>query len=433
MEYLEFWSRFQAAEQKGDVFSIQTLGYQLYPMLRTRLYYQLAQELGIFDNPHPNAEAKSELEVVNLNHLITLPSEIVIVPFVRLVGSEDVYSQPFADAFGPRARVISHAELAEVRSYGKNKFDRFVYDSMLKEKRRDVRNRWAQMAAAFEAELGVDLGKFQEFPNWLVRRYIGECLAFKELFSGLGTKKLYIVNAYSHPSLVVGARQAGVKVIEIQHGFISEYHPAYSYPKLRIQTAPNKLLTWGDHWKHAASFPKGMRAVTVGPANNYRLARAGFRESAKPNTILFSSQGAIGQALISEAISWARELPEFEITFRLHPNEDLAEYQKLALPGNLVLSHKQPSFLDLMQANRYLVGGFSTTIYEAMGFGLRAIALRLPGVENLKLAAAQGDLEIAELGLDRTELLALLSRATPAKNPYSYYAKEFDLKVALRA
>ena len=173
MEYLEFWSRFQAAEQKADVFSIQTLGYQLYPMLRTRLYYQLAQELGIFDNPHPNAEAKSELEVVNLNHLITLPAEVVIVPFVRLVGSEDVYSQPFADAFGSRARVLSHSELAEVRSYGKNKFDRFVYDSMLKEKRRDVRDRWAQMATVFESELGVDLGKFQEFPNWLVRRYIG--------------------------------------------------------------------------------------------------------------------------------------------------------------------------------------------------------------------------------------------------------------------
>jgi hypothetical protein len=433
MDYLEFWNRFCQAEQRADVFSIQTIGYQLYPMLRTRLYYQLAQELGIFDNPHPNAEGKSELEVVNLNHLVAGPAEVVIVPFARLVGSEDVYSRPFVDGFGSRARVLSHVELAEIRSYGKNKFDRFVYDAMLKEKKRDVRDRWSEMAKVFHEELGIGLGKFEEFPNWLVRKYIGECLAYKELFSQLGTKKLYIVNAYSHPSLVVGARQAGAKVVEIQHGFISEYHPAYHYPKIRIQSAPNVLLTWGEHWVKAANFPKGMRAKTVGPAQNYLLARAGFKEKSAENTILFSSQGAIGKALIAQAINWATELPEFEITFRLHPNEDLAEYQKLALPKNLTLSHKDPSFLDLMQSNRYLVGGFSTTIYEAVGFGLRAIALRLPGVENLNQAIADGDLAIADLDLSRKALLELLAKATPARNPYSYYAKDFNLKVALRA
>ena len=371
--------------------------------------------------------------MVNLNNLFYGPADVVIVQFARLVGSEDVYSRPFVDGFGSKARVLSHVELAEIRSYGKNKFDRFVYDAMLKEKKREVRDRWSEMAKVFHEELGVGLGKFEEFPNWLVRKYIGECLAYKEFFSQLGTKKLYIVNAYSHPSLVVGARQAGAKVIEIQHGFISEYHPAYHYPKIRIQSAPNVLLTWGDHWVKAANFPKGMRAKTVGPANNYLLARAGFKEKSAENTILFSSQGAIGKALIAQAINWATELPEFEITFRLHPNEDLAEYQKLALPKNLTLSHKDPSFLDLMQSNRYLVGGFSTTIYEAMGFGLRAIALRLPGVENLNQAIASGDVAIADLDLSRKALLDLLARATPARNPYSYYAKDFNLKVALRA
>lgn len=433
MDYLDFWERFRSAEQKADVFSIQTIGFQLYPMLRTRLYYELAQKLGLFDNPHPNSEPKSELEVSNLDHLISAKAKVVVVPFARKVGSEDVYSQPFIDALGPTARVLEQSDLAEVRSYGKSKFDRFVYDAMLKEKKRDVRARWAKMAEIFEQELGVGLGKFAEFPNWLVRRYIGECLAYKELFSNLGVKKLYIVNAYSHPSLVVGAKQAGAKVIEIQHGFISEYHPAYHYPKIRIQSAPNKLLTWGDYWVKAASFPKGMKVKAVGPAKNYLLAREEFEQMAHEKTILFSSQGAIGKALITEAIRWANELGEYQITFRLHPNEDLAEYQALKLPKNLVLSHKDPRFLELLQSHRFLVGGFSTTIYEAMGFGISAIALKLPGVENLDQARAKGDLVVGELGLGREQLLELVAKAAPARNPYSYYAKDFDLKVALSA
>ena len=43
MKYLEFWEKFQAAEQAAEVFEIKTIGFQLYPMIRTRLYYQLTQ------------------------------------------------------------------------------------------------------------------------------------------------------------------------------------------------------------------------------------------------------------------------------------------------------------------------------------------------------------------------------------------------------
>ena len=37
MKYLEFWEKFQAAEQAAEVFEIKTIGFQLYPMIRTRL------------------------------------------------------------------------------------------------------------------------------------------------------------------------------------------------------------------------------------------------------------------------------------------------------------------------------------------------------------------------------------------------------------
>lgn len=433
MDYQEFWERFQKAEQAADVFNISTIGYQLYPMLRTRLYYQLAQELGIFDNPHPNQEPQSEVQTANLNHLVGKSAPVVIVPFVRLVQGDDVYSAPLREAYGSEARVLGHDEIGQVKNYGKEHFDRFVYDAMLQEKKRDVRDRWAKMAESFSSELGVGLGKFHEFPNWLVRRYIGECLAFKELFSQLGTKKVFIVNAYSHPALVVGAKQAGAKAIEIQHGFVSDYHPAYSYPKVRIQSAPDRILVWGDYWKKAASFPKGLKPVVTGPAQNYLNQRALFTGVEETKSILFSSQGALGSKLIREAIIWAKALPEYQLVYRLHPNEDLADYQGHELPKNLTLSHKKPSFLELLQLNSLLVGGFSTTIYEALGFGMKAIALKLPGHQNLGPAVATGDVLLAELGLQEAQIRGLIAKARKATNPYSYYAKTNDVKRAMRA
>lgn len=440
MRYLEFWKKFQAAEHAAEVYDIKTIGFQLYPMIRTRLYYQLAQELGLFNNPHPNPEPKEAAEA-NPELLSDLDkSKVVVVPFVRKIQGLDVYSQPIQRALGggccslevsdPEAKI----DLERIRAYGREKYDRVVYESMLKEKVRDVRDRWKKMAEAFEAEFGIGLGKFSEFPNWLVRRYISDCMAFRDYFDAVGAKKLYIVNAYSSPAVVVGAKQAGAKVIEIQHGFISEYHPAYSYPKVRIQSAPDKLLVWGSHWAKAANFPKGLKPLVTGPSTQFLEQRQLVASQSKiPKTILFTSQGALGAQLFSQAQAWAKVLPDHQITYRLHPNESLADYPGKDLPENLTISHKTPGFLELLGQHEYLVGGFSTTLYEGLAFGLKVIVLPLPGFENVQQAIDSGDMTLATGDTSSAELTQLLAGAKLAQSPYSYYAKDFNLKRALRA
>ncbi|MEY3561374.1 MAG: hypothetical protein RL068_526 [Actinomycetota bacterium] len=440
MRYLEFWEKFQTAEKKADVYNIKTIGFQLYPMLRTRLYYQLAQELGLFDNPHPNPEPKEVIDLEVEPASLVGKHEIVVVPFVRKIAGIDVYSQPLIDAFGENALVLEvsdpHAalDLERIKSFGKGKFDRVVYELMLKEKVRDVRDRWDLMAKVFEAELGVGLGKFAEFPNWLVRRYIGECLAFKEFFLAMQTKRLYVVNAYSHPALVVGAKQAGVRVIEIQHGFISKYHPAYSYPKQRVQCAPNRIMVWGEYWAKSTPFAKGLKALVTGPSKQFLQQRQNVNSGSRvEGSILFTSQGALGADLMQQALHWASQLPDHKVIYRLHPNEDLADYAKFSLPKNLELSHKNPGFLELLSEAEYLVGGFSTTLYEGLSFGLKVIVLPLPGYENVQAAIDRGDMFLADLDASALELQDLLHRAKPCANPYSYYAKDFNLKRALSA
>lgn len=439
MDYLEFWERFRKAEDLGDVFNLRALGFDLYPMLRTRFYYQLAQDLGVFDNPHPNPEAKQDpIPLDSLDALAGKKAKVVVVPFVRKVAGVDPYSKPITDAL-PDALVLEHEsdgdfDISRIRALGKAKYDSYVQEQLLKQKVRDQKERWAKMVEAFASELGASLGKFDEYPAWLIRRYISECLIFRDFFTTLGTKKLYLVNAYSSPFLVVGAKLAGAKVLELQHGFISEYHPAYSYPKIRVQSAADKVLVWGKYWAKAASFPKGSKPVVVGPAENYLKARTQVSGVAKkPNSILFSSQGAVGKELYAAALNWAKLLPDFAITFRLHPNEDLADYQMLEGAANLSLSHKTPTFLDVLGEHEYLVGGFSTTLYEGVSFGLKVFVLPLSGFENVQPALDSGDMTLVPNQISARELKTLLLTAKPSANPYSYYAASLNTAKALRA
>ena len=439
MNYEEFWERFQRAELAGGAFDVSTLGYQLYPPLRTRLYYQLAQELGIFDDPHPASGQTEPTELTQTPAEIFGSCRDLLIPFLRKVGGADSYSESFLAAM-PKLRQLEIADteatldIERIKAYGAAKFDRVVYELMLKEKVRDVRERWEKMNRAFVAEFGIDLGKFAEFPAWWVRRYISQCMAFKEFFEEIGLKRIWMVNAYSHPAVVVGAKQAGANVSEIQHGFISSSHPAYSYPKLRIQSAPHRLLVWGEFWKQSAKLPKGSKAIVTGPSLALARQRNKAREVAKkPGSILFTSQGAIGDQLFAEACRWSELLPDAQVTFRLHPNESPEHYEAKQRPGNLKISHKDPTFLELLAETEFLVGVFSTTLYEGLSFGAKVVVLPLSGYENALPAIERGSMQLAPAAPDSVALKELLAKANPPSDAKIYYADKTTAKRGLIA
>ena len=508
VQFTEFWQRFVAAEARGRALEVRLLGMQLYPVLRTRIYYELAQKLGIFDDPHPdaNGDASSDSaadqqpeppqQAPTIDLATLTPAHDVVVPFVRRVGGVDPYSQTIQDALSARATSPERKPLRlefsdpnaalnieRIRAWGREQYETWVADETIRQKVRDHEARWQLLTTSLKAEFGVELEKFQEYPRWFFRRYIAEVKGFEAVFRALQTKRLFIVNAYSNPAIVVGAKLAGARVIEIQHGFISPYHPAYSYPRAlntergllptlatlasgrrpRVQTAPDRILCWGSYWAQAAEFAAGTRAFAIGPSAQFMEARERVRAAAGANpsgnylsgtdtgpvdlaelarlahpVILFSSQGAVGPRLFAAAGDFARELPDHRVIYRLHPNESLESYHALVLElgldglENLELSHREPTFLELLGRVDYLVGGFSTTLFEGLAFGLRVLVLPLPGYENLQLAIDAQDMTCIA-SLDPEQIRSALGAATPAKNPERYYAETIDLAKATRA
>jgi hypothetical protein len=450
----EFWNRFTRVEAKSKAISARFSSVQLYPLLRTRIFYALAQGVGLFDNPHPNF-SKPELpeglpELPSLESLARV--DAVVIPFRRRVAGGEPYSDAILvrlAAEGKSVRVIDFdfdpekyrddptlLDLGRLRAQYTERFTEQVNKNLRITSREPAENRWTKIITAFEAEFGVELDKFSKYPKYLVRRTLIDQLGFGELFKQLGAKELYIVNAYSEPSLVLAGKRAGLTVTEIQHGFISKFHPAYSYPgglfKAKVDSVAQQIATWGSYWGTDTKLPRGTKTMVTGPTQPF----AEYRKQALavnrivPGQVLFTSQGAIGAELFRAAVQTARQNPQLTVIYRLHPNESLEDYRELAnqleanhglhLPTNFSLSHRDPIFLDLVSQSEYLIGAFSTTLFEGLALGCKVLVLPLSGYENVLPAIESADLTLIS---NLESLGEYLSKAKPAQDPYRYYAK----------
>jgi hypothetical protein len=463
MEFQEFWKRFTEIERKSKAVAARFSGVQLYPLLRTRIFYAVAQELGLFDNPHPNF-SKPELEegLHTLPDLRTLPKvDAVVIPFRRRVAGAEPYSDAIIErlqAEGKTYRVIdfdfdaeayaadpSVLDLGRLRAAFTERFTEQVNKNLRITSREAAENRWTEIVTAFETGFGIKLEKFEKYPKYLVRRTLIDQLGFGELFKDLGANELYIVNAYSEPSLVLSGKRAGLTVTEIQHGFISEYHPAYSYPPMSklgglvksrqdVESVPQRIAVWGSYWgspESGITLPAGTSAVVTGPTLpfvEYR-AKALAENRIVAKQVLFTSQGAIGGELFKAAVATAQALADHTVIYRLHPNESLSDYEALGqaiaeeagkqLPTNFSLSHRDPVFLDLVSRSEYLIGAFSTTLFEGLALGCKVLVLPLSGYENVLPAIKAGDLTLIS---NLEALPEYLAAAKPANDPSRYYA-----------
>ncbi len=449
----EFFTRLIAVENRVDAISARFEGIQLYPLLRVRIFYALTQMLGIFDNPHP-AQKKSTAPqtfepIVDLGNFSKAP--IVVLPFRRIVGASDPYSDRILEILGDpnnplvkkpgKIRVLkfepteasAEPDLLRLKSYFAEKYLAAAEAKIQSKNFQKSAIRWKRIVAALEGEFGVELRKFRKYPPAGLSQALAETAGYEEFFKKTGTKHLFIVNAYSAPAIVLGAKKARVKVHEIQHGFITALHPAYSYPSangkpVSVGHAPDNLLVWGDFWVDNVPLPKGTKAVVTGPTAAFKAYREKVQNQNRiiPKQVLFTSQGAVATQLLTSAINTAKTLKDHNVIYRLHPNETLEDYERMAteiagksLPKNFSFSHKDPIFLDLVSQSEYLVGAFSTTLYEGLALGCKVLVLPLPGFEHVKRAIALDDMTLVS---SLEELPGQLATAKPAANPKRYYA-----------
>ena len=427
MTFEEFWKRFTELEAKHDLLNHKIDGWNLYALRRVKFFYAVAVALGIYSDPHPaSAAAGNKQQSISLDFSGINQTPSVVIPFRRLVGGVDPYSQTIAGML-ENPSVLEWDWISRVQNTARTNARNGLLGKVARKLTRSgIEAKWAKVVSLFEQEFSVKLDGLA-IPKALLLNLEADVKVFTDYFKLAKVQDVYLVDAYSNQWVVLAAHAAGAKVHEIQHGFVNEFHPAYSYPlgSPKFSHTPDELLVWGKFWAESVALPSGMTAKVAGASNQFIEYQAKLAKLPRTSKqILFTSQGAVSVELQKAAVAAALALPDHQVIYRLHPNEDLASYPQTGLPKNFSYSHKTPVFLELVAQSEYLVGAFSTTLYEGLALGAKVLVLPLPGFENMNRAIAADDVTVIT-NLD--DIGAFMRAAKVAANPDNYYAKENSL------
>jgi len=211
---------------------------------------------------------------------------------------------------------------------------------------------------------------------------------YSRVLSSKKIKTIYLVCSYGLEALISAAQKLSVKVVEVQHGVMSRYHLGYSFPGMDVVPYfPDEFYGFSSYWYESTPLPIaqnkfkdfGFPYVKKQLGANRCLVK-------KQDQVLFISQGDIGSELSMKAIQFAQDNPDVKVVYRLHPNEVTARYSNLPKFSNLHISDKSDStsLYDYLFETEFVVGVFSTALFEALHIGCKIQLVDQPGVEYME-------------------------------------------------
>lgn len=218
---------------------------------------------------------------------------------------------------------------------------------------------------------------------------------FRLLLKRLKPRLLVIANAYGFPGLVLAAKTLSIPIVEMQHGTITNDHLGYAVPAQSSRLIyPDKLYVFGDYWRQSVTFPSNnFEAVPIG-FPYFDAQRSTLSNVPKENLLVFLSQPTIRSSMEELAVRIVPALDEnIRVLFKMHPAEtsELAiggaqkeQLQAIIEQGRIVFVKNEIEIHELLARARWVVGAYSTSVFEAVGYGCRALLANAPGVSMMQ-------------------------------------------------
>lgn len=207
--------------------------------------------------------------------------------------------------------------------------------------------------------------------------------SYGRLLRRMHPRMIVEVVGYNGDCMIVNeiAKTMRIPTVELQHGASGREHIAYNYAQGTVlQQAPDYFLAFSEFWIDAARKPIAReRQIAVGYPYLERQVERYRKKAARgtdPETILFLSQGPIGERLSAIAIRLRQLLPQekYRIIYKLHPNEYAdwrVKYPALCDADVEVVDHNDRNLYEYFAMSSAQVGGYTTTaVYEGTSFAL---------------------------------------------------------------
>jgi len=399
----QLYENFTRFESHLEGFEID--GVPVWEAIRARIFAKSAMRADLFGVGHPFVprSLKNIFRTgVNIAKSMTthnswrLPeADLLVLGHPRLVKDqegrfEDPYSEAYLRSIDLRSVFLEkpfrcrhyHPRVAGCKSW----IDHALMKSRCKvHLKSDSLNKAKELETLFRNEMGMEFDLTHEIEDVLGTRTV-MLPFFNKIIRRVKPRIAIVVVAYTSPFFIEACKQNQIPVIEIQHGMFSRYHLGYDYSAITPQLYfPDHVWLWGRYWRDAANLPKRCQYKEVGwPL--FEDHRENTQQSKEPDC-LFISQGSVGKKIAEEALQLRRDRPEIKIYFKLHPSEYQTwqqEYPELLKAGIQVLTAEDGGIYDWLAKIRYVVGGYSTVLAEAIGMGCRVGVLNVPGREYME-------------------------------------------------
>ena len=235
---------------------------------------------------------------------------------------------------------------------------------------------------------------------------------YKKLFQAKEVKEIFLVCSYGREPVIAAAQCLNIQVTELQHGGITNTHLGYSFPKNDIPYFPNTIFIFGEHWKKN-EFSENTKIEIYGYPYLRKQIEKYKNLKKERKQILFISQGTIGKVLSQKALEFAKDNPEMKVIYKLHPGEFKCWknrypelYENRSLQNLEISDNNEKNLYYYLCQSSYLIGVYSTVIYEALELGLKIGILKLFGYEGLEYFIAQNNVYLFNCK-DKIEIIAL--------------------------
>ncbi len=352
-----------------------------------------------------------------------------LVDFLKDSYSFEIMEAPYLNKhFTNKREYVKYTDRIQLGSYIHKKFHKIEFTNEEKELISSIEK---ELESAFNLKIDIT----QIFAMHILN-FQYDYKKYLELFKKRNVKMIFVVVAYENQAVVAAAKDLGIKVIELQHGTISDYHLGYSYPlKTRldgeIKYFPDQILTFGDYWINEDNCPISKNDIIPIGFPYFEVQSKDYMNiQSDKHQILFISQGVIGKYLSKLAYQLADKSKDFKIIYKLHPGEYETwkeNYPDLVSANQLknfeVIDNSKIPLYKLFAESSYQVGAFSTAIYEGLMFNCKTFILDVPGVEYLEDLIKRGYVFKIE---DIDDLINNLEEFKPADYDKNFFFKNFD-------
>jgi len=253
-----------------------------------------------------------------------------------------------------------------------------------------------------------------------VRKYLAQYAVMRFWLRILKNPKLVFTTvSYSNFGYILAFHERGIKVVELQHGVISEGHQAYNYKQtFEANAFPDALAVWSKKEYSFLHEKTHFPTKTIFPIGRPILEKYASLaiESTTLKTICVSLQdGPIGDRLINELLSFNERFPsQLQFQLQCRRTTEATYRERFDFPSNFDF-FTGTIYENIAQSDLHITA-FSTSAIESLVIGKAVIFLD----ESGKAKEVFGDLiasnPYCSLVHNAEELKAFLSELTiPAK------------------